>query len=254
MAISDRRLAANRANAQKSTGPRTAEGKRAVALNAFVHGLTARSALLPGDDPEEYRAFAARICRDLRPRGALQLELAGEIVNATWKLRRVPAVEAAMLEQQHAEEYDPPMHVIIKMLTQRSFSDGSPNSLLWTVDRYAARLESERASAVRTLLSLQRRRKQREEMDAAFGIAGGDGDSKTHSVRRNKATAGVEEVAPQAPAAAADPPVGGSPEASPATGAEPNKPPEDSSEIAGEGADRSGEPLSPPAAPPRRPS
>jgi hypothetical protein len=32
---------ANRQNAQKSTGPRTAEGKMAVALNAVKHGLTA---------------------------------------------------------------------------------------------------------------------------------------------------------------------------------------------------------------------
>jgi len=36
-------LAANRANAQKCTGPRTPEGKTRVALNALRHGLKARS-------------------------------------------------------------------------------------------------------------------------------------------------------------------------------------------------------------------
>ena len=36
-------LAANRANPQKCTGPRTPEGKTPVALNALHHGLKARS-------------------------------------------------------------------------------------------------------------------------------------------------------------------------------------------------------------------
>src|SRR5262249_40181984 len=40
--ISARKLAANRANAQRSTGPRTAEGKEKSKLNATTHGLTAR--------------------------------------------------------------------------------------------------------------------------------------------------------------------------------------------------------------------
>ena len=38
-------LAANRANPQKCTGPRTPEGKTRVALNALRHGLKARSFL-----------------------------------------------------------------------------------------------------------------------------------------------------------------------------------------------------------------
>jgi hypothetical protein len=40
-------LAASRANAQLSTGPRTEEGKRRSSLNAFRHGLTAKSSSKP---------------------------------------------------------------------------------------------------------------------------------------------------------------------------------------------------------------
>ena len=45
----------NQRNAQKSTGPRTAEGKRSSKFNAVTHGLTARTVLLPGEDPSRAR-------------------------------------------------------------------------------------------------------------------------------------------------------------------------------------------------------
>ena len=60
--IGDRRLAANRANARLSTGPRSAEGKAASSANALSHGL----AVPLSADP----AFASRI-------GALAAALAG---------------------------------------------------------------------------------------------------------------------------------------------------------------------------------
>ena len=45
---------ANRRNSQKSTGPRTQEGKRAVSQNAVTHGLFAREAVIKCEDPAEF--------------------------------------------------------------------------------------------------------------------------------------------------------------------------------------------------------
>jgi len=43
-------IEANRLNAQKSTGPRSAEGKAAVRFNALKYGVDAESLILPGED------------------------------------------------------------------------------------------------------------------------------------------------------------------------------------------------------------
>src|SRR3954466_9557877 len=93
--ISPKRLAANRANAAKSTGPRSAAGKAAAAFNAIKHGVASRASLIRGECPIELKELSDALERDLRPRGALQRELVGRIICLCWKLRRV----------QRAEEY-----------------------------------------------------------------------------------------------------------------------------------------------------
>ena len=55
--MTDRKLAANRANAQKSTGPRTPEGKAVSARNNAIHYLYARKFTIP---PEWHAEFTTR--------------------------------------------------------------------------------------------------------------------------------------------------------------------------------------------------
>ena len=59
--ISERQLAANRANAQKSTGPKTEESKKIVSQNALRHGLTAQVTIMPDEDREAHDKFCAAI-------------------------------------------------------------------------------------------------------------------------------------------------------------------------------------------------
>ena len=64
-------MKANRRNALKSTGPRTPEGKAAVALNGIKHGLLSRETLVQGE-LEADRSNSANepiICIIMRPAG-----------------------------------------------------------------------------------------------------------------------------------------------------------------------------------------
>ena len=51
---SEKQRKANRQNAKKSTGPRTEDGKASTSQNALKHGLLARDAVLPGEDPADF--------------------------------------------------------------------------------------------------------------------------------------------------------------------------------------------------------
>jgi|GEM_PF-2989765 len=90
---SPRQIAANRANARKSTGPRTETGKLISRLNAVKNGLTGQITLYA---PEEYAVFvefSQKLTASLNPIGVEELHLAHRIVRDTWRLHRAAANE-----------------------------------------------------------------------------------------------------------------------------------------------------------------
>ncbi|HLY20616.1 MAG TPA: hypothetical protein VKR61_25490, partial [Bryobacteraceae bacterium] len=68
MLISDKQKVSNRRNAQKSTGPKTPEGKAKVRFNALKHGLRARSAIIPGEKLERFEQLCADLEDDWQPK------------------------------------------------------------------------------------------------------------------------------------------------------------------------------------------
>src|SRR5262245_53503403 len=85
---SQRQIEANRRNAQKSTGPRTAEGKKKVRLNAVKHGLTAETVVLPHEDSRAYQERVDAWTKELNPRGDLGRYLAERAAKISWQLDR----------------------------------------------------------------------------------------------------------------------------------------------------------------------
>jgi hypothetical protein len=105
-AISPAQLAANRANAQFSTGPRTEAGRARSSQNAVKSALTGRTVLLPTDDRDEYARFLADFQNELKPLGQLESELVQIIVDCHWRLRRIQELEFALYAHGH-EQFEP---------------------------------------------------------------------------------------------------------------------------------------------------
>jgi hypothetical protein len=88
---------ANRRNAQKSTGPKTAEGKAIVSQNATCHGLLATETLLPDEDKVIFADFHRRLSNELKPVGGLEELLVDRIVSSAWRLNRLMQIEVSIL-------------------------------------------------------------------------------------------------------------------------------------------------------------
>jgi len=95
---SSRRLAANRANAQKSTGPRTEEGKTASRKNALRHGLTAKTVVLDVEDPAEYQAFRSQVIQAFVPAPGVEQLLTEQLADALWRLKRAQRIETSAFD------------------------------------------------------------------------------------------------------------------------------------------------------------
>src|SRR5215213_5260233 len=97
---SPERMAANRANAQKSTGPKTLEGKAASKMNAVKHGLLSREVLVAGEDHQELTALQEWFEEDLQPVGPMEVMLLGQVVATHWRLRRILAAESGEIKRE----------------------------------------------------------------------------------------------------------------------------------------------------------
>ena len=96
MPISDKQLAANRANAKKSTGPKTAKGKAVCALNGFAHWFTGLATVMTEEDRLAHFAFVTPYAADLRPVGLPETQLARTIAIDNFRLNRLKALEENM--------------------------------------------------------------------------------------------------------------------------------------------------------------
>jgi hypothetical protein len=103
---SERQLEANRANARRSSGPRTRDGKASSSKNALKHGFTSRLDLMADEDPAAFDVLRDGLEADFQPRSTVERELVSDLTGQLWRLRRLRALEASLLEyrQEQAED------------------------------------------------------------------------------------------------------------------------------------------------------
>ena len=95
MSSTERRLAANRANAQHSTGPVTIAGTAISSRNATRHGLLSAKLFLDDEKPEDFDILLDDLVRSLTPTGALEMTLVERIAVTLWRQRRLVHAETA---------------------------------------------------------------------------------------------------------------------------------------------------------------
>jgi hypothetical protein len=93
-----KRAEANRRNAQRSTGPRSALGKSRSKFNALKHGMSAKLPILPGEDAGAYQSRLDAWTAELQPQGEIDRYLVERAVSVSWQLDRADRAWAARLK------------------------------------------------------------------------------------------------------------------------------------------------------------
>src|SRR5580704_63860 len=155
----EKQTAANRLNAQKSTGPRTPEGRAAVRLNGVTHGLTAQTLVLKGESESDFKQLFDSLEAEHTPATPTEEALVVQLAMATWRLRR--------LYHQEAGFYTCQLQSLVGMQKDLNLDDAGrmghaaawSESTLKMFNRQEGRLER---TFYRALHELQRLRKERE--------------------------------------------------------------------------------------------
>ncbi|MDH3582081.1 MAG: hypothetical protein OEM91_15835 [Hyphomicrobiales bacterium] len=86
-----------------STGPKTEAGKQASKMNSTKHGLTAKTVVIKDEDPEVFDMLRNGLIREFAPETTLEFQLVDRIASTLWRLRRVPRIEASLMELYRLE-------------------------------------------------------------------------------------------------------------------------------------------------------
>src|SRR6476619_3883607 len=90
---------ASRSNGAKSNGPITPTGKSISGQNARTHGLTGNTVVLAHESQADYDALLVSFLNRYRPSDEAEQDLIREMVNARWRLRRIEAMETALMQK-----------------------------------------------------------------------------------------------------------------------------------------------------------
>ena len=176
---------ANRENAKKSTGPRTAAGKEASSRNRLLHGLRAHKHILLDEDPAEFLRRVQDNLDRFQPVGPTEEDIVLHIAADQWRFKRTLTIEEGLYrarfgdvaakdklsQEQFARQVQyaaedgepappPPAPPDPDDLIARAFNlDGGPNALA-RLSRYQAALQRSVERGLRQLKTYQAARPQ----------------------------------------------------------------------------------------------
>ena len=191
MPASEAQVRANQANAQKSTGPKTAEGKDVSRTNSLKHGLTATKIIPEREAGEVERRYVA-FCEELQPSGEVGMALARQAAMLSVRTERCFEHENAILAERVREakaEFVAPEGAdeatVAKLREEagkRALFDASPEAVLARKYEESARRGFFRALKELRQVVRDRPTPQVDEFDLPLGSF--DGDSLRTALHR----------------------------------------------------------------------
>lgn len=157
--LSEAQLAANRANALKSTGPRTPEGKLRSSMNSWKHGITANRLLLTVESEPDFERMLHDFRYRFQPADGYELKLVDSIIVIQWHMDRLRLMESCLIQ---CEIHRPGMtgeisnvsDVLFPALAFKYLSDKS--NVLVLLNTQLNRLSREHARLHETFLKMRR--------------------------------------------------------------------------------------------------
>ena len=121
-------ITANRQNSQKSTGPRSAEGKATVSKNAVKHGLFVLEALIKGENREDFEVYRDEMLADLAPVGPMESMLAERFVSLSWRLKRVERMQNQAIDVMIERDKPSPLTKLAQSLLPKNQRQSSADA------------------------------------------------------------------------------------------------------------------------------
>jgi len=119
-------ILANRLNCQKSTGPRTIEGKTAVSQNAVKHGLRAECDVITSESEADFNLYRQQLLDELSPVSPMESMLAERIVTLSWRLKRAGRFQNQAIDCLHSKQTNDPLVKLTQSLIFKSLNQPQP--------------------------------------------------------------------------------------------------------------------------------
>jgi hypothetical protein len=167
-------ILANRENAQRSSGPKTVEGKQAASRNSLRHGLTGTQIVIPGEDASAYEDLREGMLRSYNPVTEAERVLTEQIAANAWRLLRAQRVETAFLAKLTEGSDDPDTAIALAFLER--------SKEVARMQRYVAAAQNAYYKAISQLAKLQKERAvtQEDSSESEIGfVSYNDATSRT---------------------------------------------------------------------------
>ena len=182
----------NRANAEHSTGPKSDDGKKRSSLNALRHGLTGQLMILPAEELAAYKRHCEIFRNKHQPADEYEERLVQILADTSWRLMRVPVIEANILTLG-SNQYDGREKGDIRSNLATAAEFRNQSKALANITLYEQRLARQFERTLRQLRELQaERQKPAEKQQVGTAGAGANGfvfSTESHISAANAAEA-----------------------------------------------------------------